>query len=445
MSEQQQQSTVDPKTDLFRKYIANQKVLIADTSAVTLASLSNTLVSLGANKNSVIATSNFNDAQHELTKNQPKIVICDYDLGNHCGLELVQKQRHQHPESKDTLFILVTGNTSQTAVARAAEEDVDTYILKPYTTNIIRDSIIKLALSKSNPSEYKKKIEEGKAQLNAGKADEALASFEEATKLDSAPSLAFFYLGQANLVKQALDVAEGNYGKGLSYNKIHYKCLVGLYEIYMAQKRYNEAYDVVKKLSQYFPANPARLTAVLKLAILTKNPDDIEKYYQVFTRIDDRNEEVIKHVCAALVVAGKYYLAKTFKSRAMELFNKAAATAAGRPRILSEMVKALIDAELPKEAREILKQFPPDSHASGLYQSLELWIAHQLNSMSSEAILDRGRSLIAKNLHDPLLYKLMIRLSIEAGLKPAAEQLAGDAAKHWPDQQQEFRRILDAA
>ena len=199
-------------------------------------------------------------------------------------------QRVKNRALKDSLFVLVTGNTSQTAVARAAEEDVDAYIIKPFTAGVFRASLIRAAVLKTDPPEYLKIIERGKTQLQDGHLDDALKTFDHCKTLDSSPTLACFYAGQSHELKQAADTAKGNYLKGLEYNKIHYKCLVGLYENLMTRKLHVDAYSVIKKLSQYFPANPQRMTAVLRLAIVTSSYEDVERYYRIFTTIDPGNE-----------------------------------------------------------------------------------------------------------------------------------------------------------
>jgi CheY-like chemotaxis protein len=431
----------DAHTSAFESYIQDKKIVIADPSAVARASLAQALVSMGAKIANITLAVDYPSAEQELDRVKPEIVICDYDLGRRCGLDLLQRQRMHHPESRKSLFILVTGNTSQSAVARAAEEDVDTFILKPFTTKFLRDSIMRAVLYKNFPSTYQKEIEKGKELLLNGDVDGAIAVFTEATKLDKTPSLAYSYLGQANLMKEILGAAETNFNAGLKYNKIHYKCLVGLYELFRAQGKDHEAYGVVKKISHYFPANPERIIAVLKLAILTQSYDDVERFYQVFTRIDDRNELMIKTVCAALVVCGKYYLNKNLPARAMELYKKAAVTATGRTGILQEIILSLVQAGHAANASEYLKRFTPEQQSSAQYLALELLISDSLATGCALSI-DRARKLIQAGHQHPIIHEILIRRSIEAGMKPAAEQLCDQACALWPDQAKKFKDAL---
>lgn len=427
---------------IFEHYIKDKKVLIADSSATARAAMARVLNEMGVKSTQILLASDFASADQAIETAKPAFIITDYDFGKRCGLELLQRQRTAKPFLKESIFVLVTGNSSQSAVARAAEEDVDTFILKPFTGEVFKASILKAVMLKIDPPEYLKVIERGKSELGAGKLDEALKTFEYSKSLDAAPALSCYYVGQTNEVKSAPDPARGSFEKGLSYNKIHYKCLVGLFENHMSKKLHTEAYEVIKRISQYFPANPQRMTTVLRLAIMTKSYEDVERYYRIFSNIDERNEEMIRYVCAALVVCGKYYLHQNFNSRALELFQKAAITASGRTKILREIISALLEFNLTTQAEEYLKRFPPDSQSQVDYLSMQYLVADRTNPRS--IVIDKGRELIGKNMHDPAIYKVLIRRSAEAGLEHAVGDLVQAAAQKFPDQKEAFESLAKA-
>ena len=78
----------------------------------------------------------------------------------------------------------------------------------------------------------------------------------EAIPLEKDPALAYSYLAQISFMKGDYEKAEEIYKKGLAKNPIHYRCMVGQYETLVAQKKHAEAYLVIKKLSETYPANP---------------------------------------------------------------------------------------------------------------------------------------------------------------------------------------------
>jgi len=440
-----QASKVSPEklAEVFARFVANRKILIADEHGSARAGLARTLSDMGAKTSNLSLASSISAAEEEINRVKPHIVICDYDLGRGAGLTLLQMQRKNRPESKDSLFVLVTGNTSQSAVAQAAEEDVDTYIIKPYTIESLRRSIMTAAMAKIQPDQYLVTIDKGKEQLAKGQIEEATLTFTGAMTLNPKPALACFYLGQANLIKNALDPAQGSYSAGLSYNKIHYKCLIGLYELLMKRNMHQEAYDVVKKISQYFPANPQRMAAILRLAIVTKSYDDIEAFYQTFTNLEVRTEETIRYVCAALVVCGKYYLQTNFKSRALSLFQKAAVTGTGRPKILREIITILATEKLAKDASDFFKRFPAETQGTPDYIISEYLIANE--SYSNNKSIEHGRKLIQQGIHDPAIYATLIRRAVAAGQKEALESFVAQAKKAFPERTAEFDRLSGAS
>jgi two-component system chemotaxis response regulator CheY len=419
------------KEKIFAKWISSRKTLICDSSGTSRSGMTRSLIDMGAKMNNIIRTANFEQAEHELTKFKPHLVLTDYDVGPRCGLDLLQQLRKDNPEFKQSVFVLVTGNTSQSAVAMAAEEDVDTYILKPFTMEVLRNSILEVALQKINPSDYLKKIEEGKSKLESEKLDEAIKLFEEAIELDAKPALAYFYHGQAEYMKKIIDNAKGDYNTGLEFNKIHYKCLTGLFDVCMDQKEFTDAYDIVKKISRYFPANPERLSTVLRLAIMTESYEDVERYYQLFTSLEHRDELLIRYICAALVTCGKYYLKANVGSRAVELFRKAGVTAAGRTGILKEIIITLVDAGQAKECEEFLKRFPNDEAGKTGKDVMGLYISYVSTKVPGK-ILQDAMALEKKGIEDPYLSRIIFGTCSKIKKHDEAKRVAKEALEKWP-------------
>lgn len=421
----------DKNADTFKKYLGGKKILVVDPSASSRTGIFKIFSDMGAKTNQVILVNNYHSAEEEIRKHKPEIVIAEYDLGKQCGLELLQKQREQNPDSKKMLFLLVTGNSSQAAVARSAEEDIDGFVLKPFTPEVLRRTIMMTAINKIKPPAYNVKIDEAKGLLAANDLDGAEKLLNEALELDPKPSLALYYLGQVKFLRQLAAESEGAYKTGLGFNKIHYKCMVGLYEIMMKGQKHKDAYEVVKRISQYFPANPKRLSEVLRLAIINEKYEDVEKYYQIFTNIDERSETLIKYICAALVVCGKYYLQTSNRSRAFELFQKATATSAGRTNIIREVVLSLIEHKLSKEASEFLARFPAEAQSGEEYHLLRFQILNLTGSAS--AVIALGKELMGKGFVNESLYEIMIGRAREAGNASMAENLLFEAQQKFPE------------
>jgi DNA-binding NarL/FixJ family response regulator len=422
------------------EYLATKNILIADTVSGSRAGLAKIVISMGARTNQVFMCSNFQLAETEIARVKPQIIIADYDIGKRCGLDLIPMMRVHYPNPKDCIFMLVTGNNSQSAVAEAAEEDVDIYVLKPYTIEVVKNLIRKAITAKVTPTDYMRKIDEGKEHLLLGEFEKAKAKFAEAIELDKKPSLALFYHGQAELMQKAYDAAQSDYEEGLEYNKIHYKCLTGLFDLLMQKKEFAQAYDVVKRIARYFPANPTRLAQVLRLAIMTKAYEDVEKYYQIFMSMDLRNDEMVRYMCAALIVCGKYYLRGGHTNRALELMRNAATTSAGRPKILREIIQSLCEFKHVKEAATYLNRFPPETQDGVDYLTMTYLVASL--TQPSSAIVEQGRRLL-KNVEDQLIYKILIEHSLRCKLTDSAQNLLSEAQKKFPANAVEFQTVYE--
>ena len=435
----------DPKqtsdADFFKKYLEGVKIVIADASSGSRVRLSSALCELGAKRNQIELVASVEEAKLSITERKAKFVLCEYQIGNKFGLDLLQDQRAANPESEDCLFILVTGNNSQSAVARAAEEDCDGIILKPYTVNTLKQSLMTALIMKVRPTPYLKKVKLGKDKIVAGLADEAIEILKEAVEMDGKPSLALFYLGQAERLKLAIENAKKDFKKGLNINKIHYKCLMGLYEVMVKEGKSEEAYEVVKRMAQYFPANPKRLATVLKLAIVTKNYEDVESYYQIFTQIDERTDELVNYICSALVVTGKYYLRRKTLSRAYELFDKAAISCAGRTKFLRFIIEILTEFKMVGEAPKFMSRFPAASQKSEDYLTCGYILLMATKNYAQ--VVQRGRELIREGFKSPTIYMILVEGSFKAGLKDAANDLVQDAGRLHPKSVGDFKNLME--
>jgi CheY-like chemotaxis protein len=430
----------EEQTRRFAAYIADRKIVIADANQSVRSGLSKVLVELGAKGSNIHLAANYAEAEEKIVAFEPEVIICDYNLGEHYGLELIEKQREARPELESRLFILVTGNAAESVVAEAAEEEVDAYVLKPFTGASIRYYLVRAGLAKLNPSEYRLELGRGKQLFYAGQYEKALQVFTEAMSLDEAPALACYYMGQSYDKLGKPEHTEQSYKNGLIFNQIHYKCSVALFDFYAARGQAAEAYGVMKNISRYFPVSPQRLAKALELAVRTQNFDDIEHYYGIFSRLDERRDDLRKCVCAALVVGAMFKLRHRQTPVALDMLQKAAATAGGSTVVLREIVLMLVNFNLVEPAQAFLRRFPPETQGDSDYLCADFAVLNLTGKI--EDIIVRGRKLLRQGVQDPLLHKIMIRREAEFGHADAADQLATEAMSIWPQNAEEFRGLL---
>lgn len=339
-------------------FLKSNKVLIVDKNQASRNRLKESLRKLGINAENLHTTDSYESALNYAKLNHPKLILSDYMINGGSGFDLFKEYKANFLDIKDTICVLITSNTSQSIVAQAAEEDVDSFLIKPYSAKGLEANLSRTVNMKVNPSEYIKTVDVAKELMFKQDYTGALIVLEKAIKMVNEPSLAYFYHGQAQYLIDLTDEAVEDYKAGLDINKIHFKCQVGLYETLKSQSRHDEAYEVVRNISKYFPANPERLAEVVKLAIITENYQDMLEYYNVYTMLESRTEELAKYISAGMFISGKYQFLNNHLDSAYIFFEKLTVSFSKNSLVMNKILRLLIDKKLFDKAEAILKKYP---------------------------------------------------------------------------------------
>src|SRR5665647_1162993 len=144
---------MDEKLAIFKEYIDKNDVLVVDKNPSSRSRLLKIMVDLGCKRHMVHTAGTLQEASDLISAKKIGIVLSDYYIGGGSGFDLFKFIREKNPTAKDLSFILVTSNISQTAVAKAAEEDVDSFVIKPYTLQSIQENLISTVCTKVKPSD----------------------------------------------------------------------------------------------------------------------------------------------------------------------------------------------------------------------------------------------------------------------------------------------------
>lgn len=401
---------------VFKEYVVNNEVLIVDKNPSSRNRLLKIMVDLGCKRTNIHLAGNIREAEEVMNTRTLGVVLSDYFIGGGSGFDLFKIIRAKFPEKKELCLILVTANISQSAVAKAAEEDVDSFIIKPYTVQSIQESLLATISAKVKPSDYILRIELAKSMINEGKYADAITTLKSATKLHSKPALALFYIGQAEYLLNEASKAQGSYNSGLSFNNIHYKCLVGLYDIFMRDEKFNEAYNVVKKVAKFFPANPDRLTQIVHLAIRTQNFQDMEFYYEIYTSLDERSETVKNYIGAGLYVSGKHCLITNNYDTAALYFDHIVVSCSEFTKFTRAIIKVLVEFDKAVEAEKFLTRFPTSSFEEEDYLVSDYLIASKLTE-DPHKIVKVGMELYNRKIRDYECMRILLHALETIGYK----------------------------
>lgn len=246
-------------------------------------------------------------------------------------------------------------------------------------------------------------------------------------------AMALFYIGQASYLKAHVLEAKGSYARGLSLNNIHYKCLVGLFEVLMKDNKLQEAYQVVKKIFKYFPANPDRLAQIVRLAIQTKNFEDMELYYEIFTSLDERNQDLVNYIGAGMYISGKYCLLNGKPDKALEFFDNVAVSCSEFTKFTRAKVTLLIEHGREYDAANLLGRFPPGTNDHEDYLVSNFLVSTRTTADPNK-LVKTGLDIYNRNIRDFHCLKFLVQNMKKLGygedkLAPFQEEIR----RLWPD------------
>ena len=112
--------------------------LVVDDQLTMRSLIRNALGQIGINE--VREAPDGEEALRLLVAKPAHLVISDFNMPKLDGLALLRAVR-AHPPIKNTAFIMLTGRADVDLVARARQFGVNNYLVKPFTTQILRDKI----------------------------------------------------------------------------------------------------------------------------------------------------------------------------------------------------------------------------------------------------------------------------------------------------------------
>jgi len=118
------------------------KALIIDGHPTSRSILAAQLRDLGVG--TVIQCSRIADARKQLEAREFDLVLCEqhFQDGSTSGQSLLDDLRRAQLLPFSTVFVMVTGEASYTAVAEAAESALDSYLLKPFAATSLADRLL---------------------------------------------------------------------------------------------------------------------------------------------------------------------------------------------------------------------------------------------------------------------------------------------------------------
>jgi two-component system, chemotaxis family, chemotaxis protein CheY len=119
----------------------NMRVLVVDDFATMRRILKNILKQIGF-KN-IMESDNGRNAFRELKAGRYDLILCDWNMPEMPGIELLQKVRSDEA-LKNIPFVMVTAEAKKENIIEAVKAGVSNYIVKPFTAETVIEKLQKI-------------------------------------------------------------------------------------------------------------------------------------------------------------------------------------------------------------------------------------------------------------------------------------------------------------
>jgi len=117
------------------------RILVVDDFATTRRIIKGTLKQLGMTN--VAEADDGSTALEEMRKEKVDLILCDCNMPNMNGLELLKAVRSDE-KLKDTPFIMLPSEEKREEVIEMVKSGVNDYIVKPFAPDILKNRIEKI-------------------------------------------------------------------------------------------------------------------------------------------------------------------------------------------------------------------------------------------------------------------------------------------------------------
>ncbi len=427
--------------DKIKSFLETRKTLILDKSGVIRTSISQLLFELGQPKSAIFECSKYIDALNVIRDQQPKIIFTDYMVDYKLGFSLFQKTSEHCQNERERVYFLITANTEDYAVAEAAEEDVDAFVIKPFSKEMIERYIINTIRDKITVSPHNEELIKAKNEITNKNYDVALNHLFNALQIADSPALIYYYRGVCYQQQGLLTEAYEEFENGLAAHPKHFKCLIGKFECLYAEKKFNEAYNVIHYLAEKYPLSPERLGSVTMLAVYTKNFSDMDKYYDYYVSLDTKPERISKIVSAGMFAYAQVLFNDKKNAEGIIVLKKTITASVRSKEYLEKSVELALKMNEPKAALEFLQLYSFDDQVLPEWKSLHFKTISLLET--PDRIIAKGKELISEGQLEIEIVKKVVELLIDSNRKPQAENYIYALIPKMPSHRSELVALID--
>lgn len=230
-----------------------------------------------------------NIAYETATRKQFGLFIVGIDLGDIPGIVLLQKLRACGNYGLEPYLFVGDGVDKQT-VNLFAEHQIEYVITKPYSPEKIVNKLFYIFKQESNLSPQESAYRNAKAALQSQMVDMAWDMAMDAKKQFGSSEKLEILLGDILLYKQDFDTARTHYDEALNLNRESLPAQQRIAAIYLEQKKFEEARQILDKLADDNPNHLKVLEGAGLSNFETGNIKKAKKQMEKVQELDDSNK-----------------------------------------------------------------------------------------------------------------------------------------------------------
>lgn len=427
-------------TEIFSHFLKDSKVLVVDRTKPSRRRIIKSLKAMDFHDDQILESDSLANAEKLICYHEPQVIISDFKIKGGNGLEVFSFYKDSIGNESKCSFILISSQTDQTLVSKAAEHNIDGFLLKPYSKRDFSYSLQSSIETKVFKGKFYDYLEEGIDLFEKYKLDEARLKLNMALEENVDSALVQNYFGQIYIFEEKYSEAKKEFEKGLAINSVHHHCLLGLLEVYMTTEKYNKAYEISKKIVKYYPGNQNRMAETIRLAIKLGKFNELEDFYNVFVSSGKKGFKLSKYICSGLLVAGKYFLIEGEIDKTIHFYNELTSIYQGDVKFIRAMIENLTEHGHYNQAKNYLKFFPFFEKESNDYKIADFLTNHsQINPALS---VSKGNALLKEGIRNFHINKILIQHSLDLGMVEMAKELVNISKKDWPNRKRELDFML---
>lgn len=285
-------------------------VLIVDDAQNMRRTIRNMLASFGY-KN-VIEADDGDSALIRLKKEPVGFIICDWIMPRMPGVELLRALK-ENAKWRYLPFLMVTGEITEAQIAKAAEEEVDGYIIKPFVTRTLQEKFDNILNKVKKPDEFEAAMQAGYRYKDKGQLKKALNEFKKARSLKLKSARVIYAIAKIYDELGQDKKAEEWYREAITTNPRYLKAQQGIGDFYMRTGNEETAIKFFEHAATISPNNSQRQLAMSQIYIKDGNNEKAAEAINMAVIHDPKNAKIQAD-------AGELYLKCGMAEKAAETF-----------------------------------------------------------------------------------------------------------------------------